>query len=124
MKAEIKSSIALMYDSEDGSTAIIHIKVKSFSFDLDSPRFVASIEHFYINENGDRVIIKDRNSPYHVLEISGLFSHLGNNILASEDFPTEFTSLIESALLLEIQSTTYKGGLCAYGSTPQDWVPS
>jgi hypothetical protein len=122
MIARIKSLIPLPYDSEDGKKAIIHVEVTGFFFELRAERFIAMLQHYYFDANGNKVIIKERNSPYASIEVDSLFTFLNNDIEKTESFSTEFASLITQSLLFEFQVITYEDGLCAYRSQPQDWV--
>jgi hypothetical protein len=118
--ATIKSNIPLNYNSEKGSKAIIYIEVIGWYLNLKSLRYKAVLEHYKLDDKSSRVIIEQKHSNYHNLEVDGLFRHLKNDVLTSESYTDETINLITESLLFEIQITLYNGK-CAYLSEPENW---
>lgn len=120
----IRSTRPLVFDSRNGYSESIAVKIQDWTREAKFNRFKAVVEDFIVTdiENPQPGAPLKNYKPinrkevlYTNAEIDGLFTALNNPILIGESFTEKLDDLLANALLVVTQQKPI------YGSTAADW---
>lgn len=112
--AVIKSKIPLEYDSRVQTTDTVYIAISNFNFDVSTQTANMKVID-YIKVGTMYKQINEKTKRVTKVELDGLFTQLGTNILYTNSFSDKLSKLLQDGLLLDTINNLLPNGKTVYG---------